>query len=164
MRKGSILDLPAIMAIILIFAISIIVGTMAVTEFRDSVENNTNVPDVSKDILDKGVNTMELFDEAFILFSIGVAAAVIVGALAVNSHPAFFVFSLILNIVMALVGGIFTNVYDSFATSSAIAPYANQFPLILTFMRNLPIFIFIIGLIIAVVMYAGPYEPGGGRA
>lgn len=161
--KGSVLDLPIVMAVILVFAISIIVSTMAVTTIRDTMSNQSNVPNITNDLLDEGVNTMHLFDSVFVLFSVGVAAAVIIGALAVNTHPAFFIFTMILNVIMALIGSVFTNVYDAFATSTGIATYANEFPMILTFMRNFPIFIFVTGLIVGIVMYS-VYQPGGGRA
>jgi hypothetical protein len=153
------LDIILVIIFIFVFAISTFIGVKVVSEFNTTFSGQFAEEQESKDILDKGMATLHMFDAIFMMFAIGIAAAVIIGALNVQSHPAFFIFSIVMNAIIILLSSIFTNVFDKFATSSDFASITNSFPMIVTFIRHLPIFVFVVGLIIAVVMYTRPQNP-----
>lgn len=156
-NKGSMSDLPFIIVVLFILGISVFVTV----KFLGAYDDAWTYGGVGQEIIDQGKSAMYTFDYMFVFLAIGLSATTLIGAFMIRSHPIFYVFSTILLGIMVLVSGQITNAFDKFVTSSAFSSIANSFPMMVTFMRNLPLFILISGILIAAVMYGRPQ--GGGR-
>ena len=155
--KGSMTDMPIQMALFLSGVMTIFIVYLVLT----SIANAWTFGGESKAILDTGVSAFGVFDYMFLFFAFGLGAFSIVSAFYINTNPVFFIFSIILMAIMVTISANVTNIFDAFATSSVFEPIAANFPYITTFMRNLPLFFLVIGIIIAVVMHAKPNIGGG---
>lgn len=152
----SLTDIPTILAILFVLSISIFATVKILNEFDDS----WTYGGVGQEILDKGQEAMYTFDYMFVFLAIGLSLASLIGAFMIRSHPIFYVFSTLLLGIMVIVSAQITNAFDKFATSSAFSSIANSFPMMVTFVRNFPLFILVSGVLIAVVMYGRPATGG----
>jgi len=155
--KGSVLDLPIIAIILLGGVIAVIVGFMVFSSINNAWPAAAGVQ--SKYVLNKAVSTFTLFDQVFLMGAMGLCIFSIISAFYVNSHPVFFIFSMIGLGVVILINTVIANVFWEFVNAPAIATYANSFPFMVTFMKNLPLISGIVGLLIAIATHG---KPGGG--
>lgn len=157
LMKGSMLDLPIILGLLLGGALTIFIVYFVL----DAINTAWPMADVSKTIIQTGVNSFSQFDYMFLFFAVGLCMFSVVSAFFVNSHPVFFIFSMILLGIIVMVSAMVTNVFYEFATTSQFSSVALSFPFITTFMLYLPVICLVVGLLIAVVLHAKP--PGGAR-
>lgn len=151
--KGSMLDLPIIMALLLGGALSIFIVYLILINFQAAWP----VAGVSADNLSTAMSGFRTFDYMFILFAVGLSGFSIMSAFFIRSHPIFFVFSAIFLLPLSiLLSAQATNVFDAVATTEPFVPVSNAFPYIFMFMHNLPSFCLITGLLIAIALYAKP--------
>ena len=155
--RGSVLDLPIIAIILLGGVIAVIVGFMVFSSINNAWPTAAGTQ--SHYVLDKAISTFTLFDQVFLMGAMGLCIFSIISAFYVNSHPVFFIFSMIGLGVVILINTIVSNVFWEFVSSSAISSYANSFPFMVTFMKNLPLISGVVGLLIAVATHG---KPGGG--
>lgn len=149
--KGSMLDLPVIMALMLSGAIMIWIVYLILS----SMYAAWPVGGESLDILETGIQTFSLFDTVFLMLAVGLGMFTIVSAFFIDSHPVFFVFSaLIMLPIVILTSAQITNVFVEFATAVPFQPVTAEFPFIYTIMINLPLFMLVIGIFTAIVMHS----------
>lgn len=155
-KKGSLIDmvvLPAMLFLVIIVWIS--AGT-----FLDKVTTQLNSSGIitSNETRDQLVNTNDrypsLFDNLFMFLMIGMSLAVIALAFAVDSHPALYLFSLFLLVVLVVLNMMIANVYSDVTSQGEISVTASEFNLSDFAMTKLPIFMIVISIVVAVVTYA----------
>ena len=150
--KGSILDLPFVVAALMLLGVSIFVSYTILYEI--DADGTFDLWNESADVIDEGVAAMSLFDSGFVLIAIGLGLSVILTAFMINTHPVFFVLSWIMLVMMIFISAMLTNAFDKFATSTMMAGALGNFPILTEFFRNMPLFCLIIGSLVAIVMYA----------
>lgn len=154
--KGSLLDLPIILVLVFAGAITIFIVFLVLS----AVNSAWPVSGVSKDMLQAGVNAFSVFDYMLLFFGIGLGAFTIISGFLIDSHPMLFVFSAVILLPISIfLAAQITNVFNEFASTAAFVPVANEFPYVMVFMRSLPIFCLIIGILTAIAVHA---KPGGG--
>lgn len=153
MSKGSAVDLIYIGLGLTITAFVVILVHYLITQFR------AEMPAAGLDVAyaDAGLNALAIFNTGFVIITAGSGAAAIVAAFLIKSHPAFFIFTFILGIVMVFISAQFTNVWYEFATQESIAASADAFPMITQVMLNLPLIELVFSAAIAIVMYGKSY-------
>ena len=150
------MDLPFVLAMLFVLGISIFVTV----KFLGAFDTAWTYGGVGQEIINDGQSAMYVFDYMFVVLGVGLSASTIIGAFMIDSHPIFYIFSTILLGIMTIVSAQITNAFDKFATSTAFAPIANDFPMMITFVRNFPLFILVTGILIAMVMYGRPQTGG----
>ena len=159
MRKGSLMDLPFVLVMLLSGALTIFVVYLVISSIYAAWPASMVT---SRGILQRGLEMFTIFDYMFLVFAVSLGMFTVVAAFFVESHPIFFIFSFIIMLpIVILTSAQITNVFDAFATSTVFTAVSNQFPMIVIFMRNLPLFMLSLGSILAILMYA---KPGGGKA
>jgi len=157
--RGSITDFPVIMALLLSGGISIFLVYLILTAISGAWPAAAGAESAA--VLNAGISAFSVFDYMFVFFAVGLGAFTIISGFFINSHPVFFVFSaLFLLPVCILTSAQITNAFDAFITADAIVAVANEFPYIVTLMRNLPLFFLVIGIMVAIAVHA---KPGGGQ-
>lgn len=156
-KKGSLDDLVYIMGVILVFAISIIIIYKFVNAFSDGMDN---LGDDIEGINDsrQAVNDIEsifpgTIDNTFLFLAIGLSIAAIIMAMMVRIHPIFFIFYFILLVIVIFMAGVFSNIYGEVATNPQLSDVANNLIFTTHIMRFLPIFVGVVGFVLAIVMY-----------
>ena len=155
-NKASMMDLPVILAMLFILAVSIFISVQVLGEFDEAWDYGGT----GQEIINEGKQAMYVFDYMFVFLAVGLSVTTLIAAFMVNSHPVFYFFSTVLLGIITVVAAQITNAFDKFATTSAFGGIANDFPMLLTFIRNFPLFILVSGILIAVVMYGRPATGG----
>lgn len=156
--RGSLMDVP----IIGVMLLSGVIAIFVVYLMLNAINGAWPVADQSKTVLESGIDAFRVFDYMFIFTAVGMGCFSIISAFFVRSHPAFYIFSALLLVPVNIVAGAqFTNVFMEFAASSVMMATANDFPYIITFFMNFPVYCLVISMLICVAMYAKP-ESGPG--
>jgi len=149
--KGSMLDLPVIISLLLGGAMTILLVFFVVSEITN------NFPATETDalyVLQKGVSAVNVFDYMFVFFAVGLGMFSVISAFFIDSHPIFFILSVIILIpIVILTSAQMTNAFDAFISTSVFSSVANSFPYTVLLMRNLPLFCLILGILVAIVMH-----------
>lgn len=158
MKKGTLLDLPVSLALLLSGAMTIFIVFLVLINFQSAWTFGGE----SKVIIDTGVEAFTVFDSMFIVFAIGLGLFSVISAFYVDAHPITFIFSMILLGIIVMVSAMITNAFDLFATNVIMESVVGEFTYIILFMRNLPLIFFILGLMIAIALHGKPRGQGGG--
>ncbi len=151
MIKGSLIDLFLIIIIIFSFAIVFLFAGFIMTEFKNVV-NESDVP-LNITYFEKGEQALQGFDSGLVIIAFGGLIAIIIAAFMNKIHPIFFIPAFIVFLILILIAPIFTNVFDAIATSDTLVDTANDYSLMVTFMRNIPIFALVGGIMVMIVLY-----------
>jgi hypothetical protein len=159
--KGSVTDLPILIALIFsgaitIFIVYLVLGAVA-TAWPAAGPGYAQ----SKYVLDQGLAALGLFDNMFLLYAFGMGMVVIISGFFIDSHPGLFVFSVFLYLPIVIVTSAqITNAFYAIATTSTFTAIAETFPLTTLLILNLPLFILVIGILTAIVVH-GKTSGGG---
>lgn len=130
MKKGSaVIDGITVIVVGVVIALASMFSLMVFDELNSDIQADDNFDkDVKEQVGEsyEGFPTLmdNLFLFAFILFMIFVIVSVFV----VDTHPIFFILSIILLIAVFVVGIQLGNVYDDIASDTAMSGYANMLP------------------------------------
>jgi len=153
----SILDVLFVIAVIFAITIGLIFGGLLSNKLQEKL-NSSNVlspADVNRTnaLFNKANEGLGVLDYmilgAFIFLSLGM----IISAFWIQTHPAFFVVFLVIQIFVIFISNVFTEVYTKLTADPMLQPYANQYTTSRTIMQNLPFFTLIISSLVAIVMY-----------
>ena len=98
----------------------------------------------------------------FIVF--GIASAI--SAFFTETHPVFFIFSIVMLGVSVMVISLFADMFAEFASSGLLLPIAGEFVLMVETIANLKVLSVIMGVVIIIALFAkrGDLQLGGGGA
>ena len=128
-KKGNaVIDGITVIVILFCFATISIVGYFAFSEIYADMSVDADLhPEalaVTQDMYDGHSNLMDnLILMAFVLFTL----FTILSAFMLDTHPIFFIISVILLVAVFVVAGLMANVFDDVMSESTLAPYANEF-------------------------------------
>lgn len=157
--KGSITDFPVIMALLLSGALSIFLVYYVLSAMSSAWPVALTGAE-SAYVLTTGLAAFTVFDYMFIFLAVGLGLFTVVSGFFIDSHPIFFAFSVLLLLpIVILTSAQITNVFNEIAISADMVAVSNQFPYIVLFMRNLPLFFLVMGILVAIAVHG---KPGGG--
>ena len=161
-NKGQMTDLFAFGAIIMVFALAAIFGLILLNEFESGFTTNPTLnTTVGQNAIDKGHIVFAGFDIASLIILTALFIFVIISAFFIQSHPAFFVISLIIFIIAVGVAGIFEHVYSQIEIAEGIEDTADEFPIISWLFSNWPVIIAVIGALVMIVLHGKPRRGEG---
>ena len=144
-KKGSVLDIPLAMGIILGAAITfLILNTIVRTIDGTGAFGATWTTFVD--------NSFGLMDSLFVFGFLSLFLAIIIMAAMTKSTPIMFAVGILLLILSVFISPIIANVYNAIATNTAISTGHSTLD---TFFSKFPLIILIVGGIIAVVNMLG---------
>ncbi len=129
-KKGSaIIDVLLLLVVIFGFAIATIFGLKIANEFNWQYQNSSVITEnQSKEVVQDSIDRyVPLMDGIFMFLFIGFAMAGLISAFFVDSHPAFFIISIILLCFIALLGAILGNAFEDLTDNTDLAAETNQF-------------------------------------
>lgn len=160
----SLQDIPVIVAVLLATSLALMTTYLWLDEFYDLPVMADNP--VTSDVGDTGLATLVILGNLFIFIFFGFGIASIISSFYTESHPVFFVFSIIVFAVCIMVISIFSDVFVEFASSGVMLPIAAEFVLMVDTMIQIPRLSVILGVIIIAALYSkrSDIHVGGGQA
>jgi len=158
-KKGSLLDAVTIGALLLVFAVGILISYKIMNEFNTKMQDSATLDKmVGANRSKAALNQLTGFypgviDNSFLLLTIGLAIVALILAMLVRIHPVFFVFYFIMLAIIIFISGIFSNIYQRMAQSTAMSDVASQLIFTSHILEYLPFIVGIVGMLIALVMY-----------
>ena len=156
-RKGNVPDLIYIIVILFSLGVTIIIAANFYGQYTDSIADNEAFNNTVNTAVESDAETMlAALDYIFIFFFIGLIISTIVLGFQIRTHPVFFFISLILLIIVTILAGTMSNVYEQFTTNttSSISTTASNYTAMNFLFAHLPLFIAFIGVVIMVIFYA----------
>lgn len=153
-KKGSITDLPFLMAGILAVAIVAFLVTIVVNRINTEVQANdffpsdaqsasTNMADSFPAVMDGGI--------VFLFFGLCLVSFVLASLIPV--HPAFLLFYIFEWLILIWLGGGIANAYQHIVEIAAFSFEASQYSLTIHFFRYFPFIVGVVGIVLAIIMY-----------
>lgn len=154
-KKGNaIFDTIFFLIAIFVFAMAIVVGYSMFTELNDDIQADAEINTVAKTNLDslhdKYPSTM---DAAFVLALVLLWVAVIVASFLIDTHPVFFIFTVILMALMLFASSELSNFYQDFISQSEYTGFEQAFPMMSFIINHLVMFVLGVGASAMLVLF-----------
>ena len=153
-RKGFVLDIIVVVIIMFVFGFAILITDKIMTGIETALPDNSTT--INKTIFVEVHNTMSIFDEVFVFATIGFFITTLISAFMIDAHPAFFIFSLIMLIILIVIGTQLTNVWLAIASSPQMSDISSKYPMMTTIFQHLPLIMLIFGFLVIIVLVARP--------
>jgi hypothetical protein len=163
-KKG---DIPSLIVglVVLGFVIALIalIAGRFIPELTSAIKDADMIAASNNSVaaLDKiETNSVPWLDYFFFFTFIATLIGLIISSLFVDTHPAFLIIFVIILIVAIIFGGIFANAYNSIGESTALSATYAEFTKTQLIMNNLPLILFISGILVIIILY-GKSKGGG---
>lgn len=151
---------------VIVFAIAIIVlmfskffGEMiTILKADPTFSANNNTMEVFKML---ETNTNPWLDYFFLFSFVATIIGLIISSIYIDVHPAFMIIFLVILVVTIIFGGLFSNVFTMIGETDALASTYVNFPSTKFIMNNLPLIIFIVGILVSFILYGKGKNVGG---
>jgi len=155
-KKGSLQDVIFVMVVLLFFGMVVLLGYKIMGEVDDKFQamgDDQVTADAKAASTSLRGQYTGAIDNSFLLLTIGLAMVALVFAALVRVHPIFIPFFFIALILVTFLGGIFSNIYQEMAGNSELATQADELTITSGILNILPLFVFIVGVLMMVVQY-----------
>lgn len=146
-----------IMVVIVLFTLGLaaVFGYRILSEMNDEMQADADLHTEAKAVMTTvDTNYPSWIDSAFLLTLILLWGLLIVTSFMIDSHPVFFVLTLVLLLFVFIVGMALSNAYQDVTADSDLTASANAFPVINWVMGHFLIVLIVIGLSSALSLYA----------
>ena len=154
-KKGNvILDSVLFLIVLVVFGIVGVLAAITFNDMADDIQADADIQEIAKNettaLNDRFPSTL---DGAFALMFGLLWLAVLVTSFMIDSHPIFFIASIILLIILLAASGMISNAYEEFSADAEFSSMALEFPITSYILQNLLMFVLIIGATIAVALF-----------
>lgn len=155
-RKGqTILDMIIVIIILFAFALTIVFSNYILDDVNDDIQADPDIAvEAKSDLNNFNTNFPQFMDNAFVLFLALMWVALIVTSFLVDTHPIFFILTVVLLVFVFIIGMIISNTYQDIAADEDITTSANQFPQMTWVFENFLLIIISMGMTSALALYA----------
>lgn len=154
-KRGNPQDLMIILILAVFFIFGSIIGYNLMSKFNEKYQQIDKADTMSKTVLNKSTNAYpSLMDVGFLLFFIGSILATIVTVYFIDTHPIYFVISLLVLIVVLVTAYMMSDVTNRLLSVDAFSQTITRFPIMTFIATNLFNTSIIVGGIILLVLYA----------
>lgn len=154
-RGNAINDSITWLVFIGIFVIVILIGAVTFGELNDDIQDDDEMSQDNKDIVSTQYNRYtDLFDGGFLFVFCLLWVLVLVASYSIDTHPIFFVITLILLTFVIIISAFIGNMYEEFASDDTISSVVPSFPMMNWILTHLVIVIVGIAFSIMLVLFA----------
>lgn len=152
--QGSAQDLFFLAVVILVLAVSLVLGGTMMTEFNDKIQSSSLFPTESKTMSARGLTTMSTtWDDMILFLTIFGCISVFILAGMIRVHPVFIPIYIIFLLFLLICSGIAANIYSGFESASATSEFASTLTYTPFIFRFFPYLTGLISAILAIIMY-----------
>lgn len=150
--RGSILDLPIVVIVLAVFFVALFVGLLVYNQFAE--RDFWQTTEVGQHAFQQADIAYETLDYSFLFILIGAFMATVISAFFIETHPIFFIVSLIVLIIFIVITPAMTNAFMGVAASPRFSTEAAELNIATQAMGNLPLILTVFGFILIIVLYA----------
>jgi len=151
-RKGSIIEDP-------LFILVGLLSTVVMLFVAKTLLTNLSAANVFPELyMSEASYALSVYNYGIVVVNVMMYLVSIILALRIRTNPVFIVPAIIFNALGVWIAAEFSNIFWSLASSSAFAQAANSFPVLLVFMKNLPLFIGGFNFLLIIGSYVLPRE------
>ena len=151
-KKGSAFDVIYIMVILFMIALMTLIAVKVYNEWAEkSTEKLTSR--TSAIALQKADDTLNALDGIFAFVIVMLFILVFISAFTINTHPAFFIITLIILIIALVLAVVFSNIYEEISTND-LPEEGDRYVIMGYLMGKLPFIALIAIVVVAVILYA----------
>jgi hypothetical protein len=163
-KRGDIPSLIIGLVVIgFVIAVIALISGKFIPELTSALKSNDMIAanNDSVAVLDKiETSSIPWLDYFFFFTFIATLIGLIISSLFIDTHPAFMIIFVILFVIAIIFGGIFANTYNSIGESTPLSATYAQFTKTQLIMSNLPLILFVSGLLVIIILY-GKSKGGG---
>jgi len=159
-KKGTILDLFFIAIVLIVVMIAVILSFHTFNTILGALQSSENFNNGELNITSQSVQTIANFNYLMLFIWVGVGVASVVSAFAVRTHPIFFVFFLLLQVLLLAILPMFQDAYNAISSNPSFSSSVTYFNWFAVIISNLPIITLALSVLVALAMFALP--SGGG--
>lgn len=149
--KGNVEDITIIGIVAIVTGIVIFVVYLFLDQFSGSFGI---VGSVAQQPIDQGLDALALMANSFIFVVIAMAMVSVVSAFYTETHPIFFVFSIIMFGICMIPIVIMSEFFLQFASTGMLLPIAAEFSLFIQLVHDYPTIAVAIGVMIMIALFA----------
>jgi len=162
-KKGWINDILYVLIGLFVFALVIFLVYTMYHSFNTSVTNDSAFANPnSQYALAQGEVTLLLFDKLFALAVALITIALLISSYYVDTHPVFYVISLIVAAVIIVFAAQLANIYDEVRTADGLTDTVAKYPTINFIMANIPLYIAVMIFLNLIIIYGKIRSFSGG--
>jgi hypothetical protein len=149
--KGSMLDIIGAITLVFFFSITAVLGWVIL----DKVETSTAFTSAGGNVtyLQDGKAATEVWDWGIMFILFGAMFFSLLSAYQVDTHPALFIFGIIVFMITVIIAMIMSNAFYSFYHTAELATAVNAFPMLTHTMDHLVELLMVYGFVLIVVTY-----------
>ncbi len=155
-RKGNaVLDSITAVVVIFVFVLVMIIGKYVFDEMNTDIQESSDITNTTKDTLTEVHSRSGSFmDGLIIFFFLLIWALMIVASFKIDSHPAFFIFTLILMVFIFFIAANLGNAYEEVIDDPDLgAVVSNDFPMTNWIMTHFLLVAIIIGFSVILALF-----------
>jgi hypothetical protein len=160
MKKGSIVDIIGAVTLVFFFSISAILGWFILDQFQSSA--GVVASGMNTTYIDQAKTAQEVWDWGILFILFGSMLFALITAYMVDTHPALFVFGIIVFMITLVVTMIVSNAFYAFYNTADLATSVAEYPNLIYVMNHLVEIMMVYGFIMLIVVYAKLRYAGGG--
>lgn len=166
-RNSEFGDIFLVMVIIFGVALFIIILAYAYGQIEPKINQgliSSKPAEAGKnvtEILSKTSTSLTMINALFPLLIVGLFGFVMISALFLRSHPAFFFIGIMILGVALILGAVYSNVYQEISENQNFNSTSNDYNIMGLFMKNMPVIIMIFFVAMAVVIWTRRGTTGG---
>lgn len=155
-KKGQLgLEVILVMLILLVLGIVSIISVNVGNEINEDLQLDDDMSEQSKAMSERGTNMLPvLFDNAYLFILIGFWLLMLVSNFFIDTHPAFFIFNLIVLIIVLFVGIIIGNLQTEMFADDELGDSVDLMPKMKWVSDHWLILFIIIAFSSAIMLYA----------
>ena len=148
-------DLLTTFVVLTVFCLITIFTFSTFSEVADDMAADSDLSNESKSMVSDNITSYpSLFDNLIVLAYVLLCMGLLVSVFMVDTHPVFFVLTVILMIFAFLALMLLANVYDDVLTDVTVSSFANQLPKTIWLMTHLVEVAVAIGFMTLIALYA----------
>lgn len=153
-KKGGVSDLILYVIIIVVVAFVGLITLRLMTQLDDNFQANSQLSTEGKAITaDIRARFADVVDNGFLIVLIGFALAIIIGASIIYTHPALYWISIPIIVFIVFMAAMYSNIFYNFYTDGGFSAEIGSLTIMKFVMDKFPIFITVIALVVAFVLY-----------
>lgn len=154
-KKGNeFLDIIMVVLVLLGMAIMGLIVYNVFSDLNTDIQADSDISANAKSqVQNLQTNFPSWMDNAFLLVAGLLWVFLIISAFLIDTHPAFFVITIILLIFAFIIVMILSNTFTDFSGASEFTGYQNSFPITFFFMEHFLTIIMVMGFSVLIVLY-----------
>ena len=155
-KKGNmIFDVLIVVIALSIFIIISLIANNAMSDLNTAIQGESDIATEAKSEISSLEGRMDdTLDDAFVLAFGLLWLFVVISAFMIDSHPAFFIVSLVLFVAVFIVGGYLTEAFSELTADDTLSAQVDNYPKATFIMNNLLYVVLGVGASIAIALFA----------